>query len=163
MGYVQAGRPLSSSVNWVHSSTTQVKAHRQKKERAKTTRLDRRNGHDDVRHDTTYVRGESTQDETGHSREVEAPDALLERRPQFLAHDRLRAILRQLEVVHARHHAREVIVRGEGRFVGLAHDRQRGVQASEACAYCQQKETVGEREGDVPPMGNLGLPVMNWR
>ena len=66
------------------------------------------------------------------SREVEAPDALAHRDMQLLAHDPLGAVLGQLQVVHARHHARQIVVRSQRRLVWLPDYCERRVEALEA-------------------------------
>lgn len=62
---------------------------------------------------------------------MEASHTLSHSNRQLFPHHRLGRILGQLQVVHARHDARQVIICGERRFVGFADDGQRRAQAAE--------------------------------
>jgi hypothetical protein len=63
-------------------------------------------------------------------RQMEAADTLLDRGPQFLSHDCLRAVLGQFEIVDTRHDTWKIVVGCERGLVRLAYYSQGGVQAT---------------------------------
>lgn len=69
----------------------------------------------------------------GRSRQVERVLALGGGQAQLGAHHFRAGVVRQLQVVHARHHRRQVLIRIQGRLQRLAHHRQRWVQRLETC------------------------------
>ena len=63
---------------------------------------------------------------------METSNTFPHRDSELLAHDRLRRVLGQLQVVDAGHHARQVVVGGQRRLVRLADDGEGRVQSAEA-------------------------------
>jgi hypothetical protein len=70
---------------------------------------------------------------TTHLRKMKSPLPLLKRRRKFLAQNLHRAIIRHLEVIHARHDRRQVVVRRVRRFAGFANDGEHRREVLEAC------------------------------
>ena len=98
------------------------------------------------------------------SRQVEAADPFLHGGLQLLRHNSFRAVLWQFQIIYARHYTRKVVVCWQRRLVGFAYDSERGVESAEAwveVSYTKSNRGLGHN--DIPPMGNLGLPVMNCK
>src|SRR5882762_6326646 len=95
-------------------------------------------------------------------RQMETANTLLNRSPQFLSHNCLRAVLGQFEIVDTGHYTWKIVVGCERSLVRLAYHGQGWVQATEA-----YKRHLVPYNGLValhsPPIGSFGLPVMNWR
>ena len=75
------------------------------------------------------------------------------------------AVVGHLEVVDASHDGRQELVRSVGRLCRLADDGEHGRESLEACGK-MLVDVIFQRNlnyANLPPMGNLGLPVMNCK
>ena len=86
---------------------------------------------------------------------------------QLLFQDFNAGVVGKLEVVDTCHDTGQVVIRHIRGLTRLAHHSKHGCQATETwqvCQYVVKGENIENQAWRIlPPIGNLGLPVVNWR